>query len=126
MGLLPGGFRYTEEEIMAVYEDLLSIPGEREAAVETREDESFSPSQILQRAVQRLLPERTDVAGNMLVHRALISRLEDLAGERKEYVEGQSTDIASPINEQEWQALIQFSVSLASTPNILCLHLILS
>ena len=108
---------------MAVYEDLLSITSEESATVETQQDESLSPTQVLQRAVQRLLPEQTDVAGNTPLHRTLLNRLEQLASKRRENVGDQSTDITSVINEQEWQALIQSSVSLTPILNISCLQL---
>ena len=106
-----------------MYEDLLSITSEESAAVETQQDESLSPPQVLQTAVQRLLPEQSDSAGSTPLHRILLNGLEQLASERRENVGDQSTDITSVINEQEWQALIQSSVSPTPISNILYPHL---
>ncbi|KAI0092334.1 hypothetical protein BDY19DRAFT_884752 [Irpex rosettiformis] len=120
MGLLPGGFRYTEEEIMAVYEDLLAIPGEERAGAEAEEDKSVPPLEIVQATLQRLSPEQSPIAENVPSQQALINRLEQFVRDRRESVRpdqstiadavSQSTYIASTITEQEWQSLIQLAL----------------
>ncbi|KAI0733870.1 hypothetical protein BC629DRAFT_1571720 [Irpex lacteus] len=138
-GLLPNGLRYSEEEIIAVYEDLLANPIEE--TVEAKEDVEVSSTELVSETIRRLSSEQFEVGEETAVHRVLVERLEQLAnepsGERAD-----SGEVAKVMSEQEWQALVQTFLDagdvtsaeqvlglmhrLQSSPSEDCLNLVLA
>ncbi len=69
-----------------------------------------SSTELVSETIRRLSSEQFEVGEETAVHRVLVERLEQLAnepsGERAD-----SGEVAKVMSEQEWQALVQTSVS---------------
>ena len=109
---------YTEEELLAVYEDLLALPpsGNIDAQAQQLEDHGVQAAalQLVTQAADRLCVSAPD--GSVLLHRVLLDRLEEVIQTLEET--GASVGLGditeniplSVVTEKEWEALIQVTV----------------
>jgi hypothetical protein len=114
----------SEEEILAVYEDLLAPPIEEKADVQAEEDGSALAIKTVTEVANRLFTNLPEITSNAPLYQTLLDRLEELTSTAQidvacklidaEETEKEPKRIAVPVSGEEWRALIRVAVSLCA------------